>query len=290
MLDVFVSVTATVASSIRLYGGNGMLSNSQIHYKLLSKLDPNSPSLTFVRMQLTTQPPDTTTLAQLRDLIKPELDRVVDPLRSLGRSNVLSNSRSSSYLSFVEPNSSSISNLSSSVEAFNSCQPTVFDPQVMVSQAVDEAILSVRSSLTSQDYGARRNSSFSSSTSEQPRPKNVCTSYLYGTCERTTDCRFDHPASLEGSLGSRAEGRLPKAAVNLAAGRPLASRPSSFSRPQSPRKGPYKSTPKGAFRKPPGSPAATRKIRFDKAFVTMYEEDEEQIQEEEDEQQDDEQE
>ena len=130
VLDVFVSVTTTVASSIRLYGGNGMLSNSQVHYKLLSKLDPNSPSLTFVRMQLTNQPPDTTSLVQLRDLIKPELDRVVDPLRSLGRSNVLTNSRNSTYLSFSDPNSSSISNLSSSVEAFNSCQPVAFDPQM----------------------------------------------------------------------------------------------------------------------------------------------------------------
>ena len=222
---------------------------------------------------------------------------MVDPLRSLGRSNVLSNSRNSSYLSFVDPNSSSISNLPSSVEAFNSCQPDVFDPQAMVTQAVDEALLSARSSLTSlyqprteEDHGARRNRSFSSSTSEQPRPKIVCTSYLYGTCERAAqDCKFDHPPQLEGSLGSGAEGRLPKAAVNLAAGRPSAPRPFSSSRPQSPRKGPYKSTPTSAFRKPPGSPVATRRIQFGKAYVTSYEEDEEQIQEEENEQQKDDQ-
>ena len=32
VVDVFVSVTTTVTSSIQLYGGGGMLTNSQIHY------------------------------------------------------------------------------------------------------------------------------------------------------------------------------------------------------------------------------------------------------------------
>ena len=288
VLDVFVSVTSTVASSIRLYGGNGMLSNSQIHYKLLSKLDPNSSSLSYVRMQLTNQPPDTTTLAQLRDLIKPELDRVVDPLRSLGRSNVLSNSRNSSYLSFADPNSSSISNLSNSVEAFNSCQPVTFDPQAMVSQAVDEAFQAAtrlyaplarpRLDETSGSQ-PRNNSSFSStsstSASSDSRPKNVCTNFLKGTCDKTAEeCRFLHPAHLEGSLAPGAEGRVPRPSANATTGRP-------FPRPPSPKKGPYKSTPKSAFRKPAGSPVASRKIQFNnKALVATYEEEEDQFEEE----------
>ena len=284
VLDVFVSVTTTVATSIRLYGGNGMLSNSQVHYKLLSKLDPNSPALTFVRMQLTNQPPDTTTLIQLRDLIKPELDRVVDPLRSLGRSNVLSNSRNSSYLSFVDPNSSSISNLSSSVEDYNSCQPITFDPQAMVSQAVDEALQAAARSHAPlsrpRPDGASgsqlRNSSFSTtssaSASSDSRPKNVCTNFLKGICDKSADeCRFLHPAHLEGSLAPGAEGRVPRPSTNAKTGRP-------FPRPPSPKKGPYKSTPKGAFRKPAGSPVASRKIQF-KAHVAAYEE-EDQFEEE----------
>ena len=104
------------------------------------------------------------------------------------------------------------------------------------------------------------------------------------------DCKFDHPPQMEGSLGQGAVGRLPPSTVNLAAGRPSAPRPPSSSRPQSPRKGPYKSTPKSAFRKPPGSPVANRKIQFNKAYVTSYEEDDEQIQEEEEQQEDDQQE
>ena len=42
VVDVFVSVITTIATSIRLYGGNGMLSNSQVHFKLLSKINPDA--------------------------------------------------------------------------------------------------------------------------------------------------------------------------------------------------------------------------------------------------------
>ena len=96
-------------------------------------MDPNAPSLCLVRSRLTDRPPETTTLTELRDLIKPEMDRVADPMRSIGRSNVLSTSQGSAYQAYAQdPNSAAMSSMASSIDAYNSDLAPAFDPQSLV--------------------------------------------------------------------------------------------------------------------------------------------------------------
>ena len=295
VVDVFMSVTTTVASSIQLYGGNGMLTNSQIHYKLLSKMDPNAPSLCMVRSRLTDQPPETTTLSQLRDLIKPEMDRVVDPMRSIGRSNVLSTSRGSVFQAYAQdPNSASIPSMASSIEAYNSDLTPVFDPQSLVDKAVEQALGAqarrprfganegTDPSEWQSNFGGdmRRTASGSSTNSStQPRLKSVCTQFLYGVCSRPPgECKYDHPARLAGSLS---EGNGATANASIRRGPPPRAPPRptspSTSRPNSPLRGALKNT----LGKRPGSPAApsSRKIQFGQAYTTTYEEEQEENEE-----------
>ena len=298
VLDVFVSVVSTIATSIRLYGGNGMLSNSQIHFKLLSKINADASCLTFVRIQLNSQPAEITTLFDLRELVKPELDRAVDPLRSLGRSSVMSNSRSgSAYHLFADPNAASISNLASSVAAFNEEATSSENyTESLVNRAVEQA-------LASRGQSTGRQSAFLS-TSEQGEPvrqsnftgdgqfrdgaparnKIVCTEFLFGNCKHD-NCRFDHPPHLANSMKTGGASANVTSNRRPAPPRPLpnSTRPPSpsSSRPNSPLRGALKS----GLGKRPGSPAApsSRKIQFGQAYTATYEEEQEEQEEQEEE-------
>ena len=221
VLDVFVSVIATIASSIRLYGGSGMLSNSQVHYKLLSKINPDAPCLTFVRIQLSAQPAETTSLSDMRNLIKPELDRVIDPLRAVDRSTNKSTSRWGAVHHLLsDPNATSITNIAVSVSAYNQDQPSAVPvTQGMVNRAVEQAVSLALNSLENRptagrkqevvaawqsslgENGLRRQMSTSSGSSNPVRHKTVCTEYLWANCYRTNGpCKFEHPPHLYGSM------------------------------------------------------------------------------------------
>ena len=285
VLDVFVSVVATVTSSIRLYGGNGLLTNSQIHYKLLSKMDPNAPSLTTICWQVTQLNPETATLQQIRAIIKPELDRVVDPLRSIARSNVLSNSRQSSLLySYSDPLASSMSNLASSVEVYNmEAPPLPQSHQDTVDKAVQQAVASAFATSNSRPFpfppynpdgnSSSLQSNYTGAGSTGFRPKPVCTAFLYGTCGRSeAECRFDHPAALAKILKPPAEGTNASSTFNAASNKSrFSNAPTSISnRPTSPRSQ-HKISLKSSLGKRSGSPVADRQVQFkSKAFSAEY--------------------
>ena len=135
--------------------------------------------------------------------------------------------------------------------------------------------------------GDVRRSGDTTPASSTPRPKTVCTNFLYGQCSRSAqECRFDHPTGLANVLVNQGG-----AVANVSSGRsndrtssrPHSSRPTSpsSSRPNSPLKGALKS----ALGKRPGSPAApsSSKIRFGNAYTATYEEEQEKYEEQQDE-------
>ena len=74
LLDAICSVWTVITSSIALHGGNGLLTNSQIHHKLLSKMASNSAELVWIRYRVN-HLPDTTPILEIRDQLKVDLDR-----------------------------------------------------------------------------------------------------------------------------------------------------------------------------------------------------------------------
>ena len=279
VVDVFVAVTTSVATSIRLYGGNGMLTNSQIHFKLLERMSPDSPSLTLVRMKVSALDPDLTSLARIRAEIKVDLDRAVDPLATVARSGVLSTSRGAALHVFQEPSATCLTNLSASVAGYNMAAVSSFDPaafmaetiQKATSQATENTIALLRGAnaeAAGNDlksyYGGGSNGLRGGGGGPRPDRTNICTAFLYGDCERGSICRFQHPARLAGTMkdtnvAATASAPTPlKSAFKDGVGRiGVPSRPGS----------PTKST----GMKRPGSPApqGPRKIQFGKAYNAM---------------------
>ena len=70
-LNCMCSVHNVISASILLHNGKSLPSNSQMHHKLLSKIDPSSPILNLRLLAI----PDTTEIHAIRDLLKSDLDR-----------------------------------------------------------------------------------------------------------------------------------------------------------------------------------------------------------------------
>ena len=276
VLDVFVSVTTSVANSIRLYGGNGMLTNSQIHFKLLERMSPDSPSLTLVRMKVDGRDPATTTLADIRALIKPDLDRAIDPLSTVARSGMLSTARGAAFHGLYDPSDTSMVNLSSSVGAYNQAAAlpsAAFDPSVFMTEAVEKATSNTLALLRGQEggagselqsyYGGGEGSALrrTGSGTNKGERQNICTSWMYGDCERASNCRFDHNPLVKGLLKDSVA-PLPPPPLRSAF-KDGAGRTNSPSRSGSPAR--------ATGLKRPGSPGpqGSRKIQFGRAYNAM---------------------
>ena len=224
VVDAMQSVKTSVEASIGLFGGNGQLTNSQYHYKLLSKISPSSSELTFIRI-LITQQPNTTPFEQLRAIIKTELDRGLDPMHSSIARTGASNSRGSAYHAGIISDSSNISTLAGLIEDYNHGSDQLERGQ----DGYVQQMPGVRNRPNDDGgyeafYGGGADSApirrTSSSTSYPPRfngstgqgRTNVCTDFLHGDCARGDNCRFGHPPNLAGALaggGGGAGVRLP---------------------------------------------------------------------------------
>ena len=181
-----------------------------------------------------------------------------------------------------------MTNLAASVAEYNSAAVPVFDAaafmaesiQKTTSQATDNTIALLRGTnagLTrseSQSYYGGGNNGLRGGGSgpRQTERPNICTSFLYGDCDRGSNCRFQHPPRLAGTLKDT---NVPAAA---SAPLPLRSalkeeggRTNSPSRPAG-----HSSKLTGTKR--PGSPQGPRKIQFGKAYNAMEAQEEDQDQ------------
>ena len=272
VLDVMQTCKNTVDASIRLYGGNGQLSDSQYHYKLLSKVDPKAPELTFIRMQLSNKEV-TTPLEELRMLIKPELDRAVDPMRSLSRSSVSSTSRSGYHAQHVH-----VANLAGVVEDYNASTQKMEREEGRQEEGEGDRRDSDRWGRPSQggypqpqqyeaNYGGQAGGP-RQQASEGHRIPAVCSSWLHNKCDRGTSCRFEHPPHLAGAM-------LPNAPQRRMGGG-LSAQASAGPPRASPSPGAKAADSSVGKKRPIGSPAPQKgaKIRVGKAYEASYTYDE----------------
>ena len=181
-LNSMCSVHTVISASILLHKGNGLPSNSQWHHKHLSKIDPSSPILNFIRLRLLNIL-DTTEIHAIRDLLKSDLDRELLCFPSRSSSSSLPPLR---LAHFATPDATDIYTFHAMVDEYNAVEG---GPLTFPSPAL----------LASDTFGPAHNAyttTHQGSNNWQDRPPSfprVCHDYLFGQCRRPA-CQYSHPS------------------------------------------------------------------------------------------------
>lgn len=182
VVDMFGAVKNLLDQNIAEYGGYGGLSNSQYHYKLVSKIDRDSVQLNHIRTLIQDMNPETATIESIRSRIKPELDGAIDPLTSLGRSSI-GQARASTYFA---ADANNIVNIATAIEQYNSDVLPTTNPPVAYATA-----LAAQQGSNGQSNNQRN---FIKNEKKHVYHRTVCTRFLYGDCPfEPIECKFDHP-------------------------------------------------------------------------------------------------
>ena len=241
VLDTMCSIWTVISSSIALHGGNGLPTPSQMHHKLMTKMDKNAAQLTYLRFRLQNIAA-TTPILSIRDQLKEDLDREGSDGRQLTRTMSGGSIRQTMY---ATPNAANAASLEAMIEHYN------LDATGQRGEADQgggyQAWLAhggggkhPGGTPMQGNYGRPNGGGSSTNRGGTEGRKAVCTNYLYDGCTRP-DCKFGHPPlkELKNLIKMSQEG-----------GAPISSAPQAQRKP-SPLKGGILKRPSTPIRLPP---------------------------------------